>query len=438
MGDPRRHIPGTDTLLSDPRIAAASAHIGHSTTKRVIHEVQHRARSGHVDPHNIVDTVLAELPDATCSLRPVLNATGVLLHTNLGRAPLSPAATDALHHAAGTTNVELNLDTGDRGGRGRATHDALHHAVPAAEAVHIVNNGAAALLLAATALAQDREIVLARGEMIEIGDGFRIPELLESSGAHLHEIGTTNRVTLDDYEHAIGPHTACILKVHPANFVITGYTASVPVDALHELGRALNVPMIVDIGSGLLQPHPLLPDEPDATTTLHAGADLVTASGDKLLGGPQCGLLLGSAPLVRSLRRHPIARALRVDKLTLASLEATLRGPSTPLEAALRCDTTELRHRATTLAADLKAAGIDATAIESTATLGGGAAPGHALPSAAITVPQNLAAPLRTGNPPVVGRTESGRHLLDLRALPPDQDPRLFQAILAAGGQLPS
>ncbi|MFB9840661.1 L-seryl-tRNA(Sec) selenium transferase, partial [Actinoallomurus acaciae] len=219
---------------------------------------------------------------------------------------------------------------------------ALADACPAAEAVHAVNNNAAALVLAATVLAQGREIVISRGEMVEIGDGFRLPELLASTGARLREVGTTNRTTAADYADAVGPDTGFVLKVHPSNFRIEGFTAEAPVRSLTGLG----VPVVADIGSGLLAPEPLLPAEPDATTTLTEGADLVTASGDKLLGGPQAGLLLGRSDLVERLRRHPLARALRVDKLTLAALEASLRGPEPPAVQALHADPVAVRERA--------------------------------------------------------------------------------------------
>jgi L-seryl-tRNA(Ser) seleniumtransferase len=304
---------------------------------------------------------------------------------------------------------------------------ALAEAVPAAQAVHVVNNGAAALVLAATALAAGREIVLSRGEMVEIGDGFRIPELLQSTGARLCEVGTTNRVTRADYAAAIGPQTGFVLKVHPSNFRITGFTSSVSVNELTGLG----VPVVADIGSGLLAPHPALPEEPDAATTLAQGADLVTASGDKLLGGPQAGLLLGAAELVTALRRHPLARALRVDKLTLAALEATLRGPATPTADALAADLAVLHQRATALAAALAERGIAATAVASQATVGGGGAPGVTLDSAAVSLPPRYAVLLRAGNPPVLGRVEHDRCLLDLRALPAEQDVTLRNAVLA-------
>jgi L-seryl-tRNA(Ser) seleniumtransferase len=287
----------------------------------------------------------------------------------------------------------------------------------------VTNNGAAALVLTATALAAGREIVIARGEMVEIGDGFRLQDLLVSTGARLREVGSTNRVHRRDYAEAVGPETGMILKVHPSNFVVTGFTSSVPTAGLTGLGA----PVVVDIGSGLLAPDPALPDEPDAATALRAGADLVTASGDKLLGGPQAGLLLGTAELVHRLRRHPLARALRVDKLTLAALEATLRGPEPPARAMLHTPTTALRARAETLAAEL---GLEAIACA--AAVGGGGAPGVELPSAGLSLPVEAAGALRAGRDPVVARVEHGRCVVDLRSVDPADDARLAAAIRAA------
>ncbi|MBD2900782.1 L-seryl-tRNA(Sec) selenium transferase [Actinomadura sp. RB99] len=358
----------------------------------------------------------------------MVNATGVLLHTNLGRAPLSGAAREAMLVASGATDVELDLATGARARRGRSALAALLDAVPAAEAAHVVNNGAAALVLAATALAGGREIIVSRGEMVEIGDGFRIPELLAATGARLREVGTTNRTSPDDYAAAVGPATGFILKVHPSNFRVTGFTRSADVAELTGLG----VPVVADIGSGLLEPEPLLPDEPDAATWLKEGADLVTASGDKLLGGPQCGLVLGKEEYVRRLSRHPLARALRVDKLTLAALEATVRGPRTPTDEALHADAASLRERARRLAARLRDAGVDAAPVDSDAAVGGGGAPGVVLPSAAVSLPEPYAARLRRGSPAVMGRVEDGRCLLDLRAVPPSQDEAVARAVVSA------
>lgn len=415
-------------MLADPRLVAAAGRLGRATVKEAVARAQSRAREGALGPGEVADAAVAALPPYAASLRPVINMTGVLVHTNLGRAPLSPAAVEAAVAAAGYTDVEFDLEAGVRARRGRGVAGALAHAVPAAGDAHVVNNNAAALVLAATALAAGREIVISRGELVEIGDGFRIPDLLVSTGASLREVGTTNRTSRADYAAAVGPRTGFVLKVHPSNFRIEGFTGSAGVAALTGLG----VPVVADIGSGLLVREPLLPGEPDAATTLAAGADLVTASGDKLLGGPQAGLLLGRRDLVERCRRHPLARALRVDKLTLAALEATLRGPECPLRRALRADPVALRERAEALARELAAAGVDARAVPAEATVGGGGAPGARLPSAAVSLPGPLAAPLRTGDPPVVGRIEGGRLLLDVRAVPAECDGDVLRAVLRA------
>jgi L-seryl-tRNA(Ser) seleniumtransferase len=428
--DPRRRVPRTDVLLGDPKLAAALERLGHRLVKRVVAEAQSRCRGGEIEPSDVLTAVVAALPDTATTLRPVINATGVVIHTNLGRAPLSAAAVEAIRAAAGTTDVELDLGTGRRGRRGRGALAALREAAPDAQDVMVVNNGAAALALAASALAGGRQVVIARGELVEIGDGFRIPELLEAAGAVLREVGTTNRVRAEDYTAAIGPETAFVLKVHPSNFVVDGFTASVPVREL----AALPVPVVVDIGSGLLSRHPRLSDEPDAASALRAGASLVTASGDKLLGGPQCGLVLGSRDLVERLRRHPLARAVRVDKLTLAGLEATLTGPVTPVQAALGTTPELLLARAEAIACAVSSTGVTAQAVRSEATVGGGGAPGVVLPSAAVALPANLSQRLRAGEPAVLGRVERNRLLLDLVAVLPDDDERLSAAVRRAIG----
>jgi L-seryl-tRNA(Ser) seleniumtransferase len=424
-------VPRTDVLLRDPRLVAASERLGPAVVKASVSEAQDRARRAEIAPERVADAAVAALPETATSLRRVLNATGVVLHTNLGRAALSAAAVAAVTTAAGATDVELDLTTGRRARRGRGALEALAAAVPDAEAVHVVNNGAAALVLAAVTLARGREIVISRGELVEIGDGFRIPDLLLSAGARLREVGTTNRTTLADYEQAVGPDTALVLKVHPSNFFVTGFTSAVPVDAL----ATLDLPVVVDIGSGLLEPHLRLPDEPDARTCLQQGAALVTASGDKLLGGPQCGLLLGRNDLVEQLRRHPMARALRVDKLTLAALEATLRGPQTPTAAALAASYDGLRQRADAIAARLNETGIDAYAVDSKASVGGGGAPDVVLTSAAVSVPATMAESLRVGRTSVVGRVHADRCLLDLLAVDPRDDTLLVEAVVAEDEQ---
>ncbi|GAA3850681.1 L-seryl-tRNA(Sec) selenium transferase [Streptomyces sedi] len=430
MTDARRRVPRTDMLLRDPRLAAAERTLGPTLIRRAVTEAQERVRAGELPPERAAEAAVAALPRSATTLRPVVNATGVLVHTNLGRAPLSPAAVEALLVASGTTDIEFDLTStaARRARRGRGALAALAEAVPRAEAVHVVNNNAAALALVATALAGGREIVVSRGELVEIGDGFRLPELLESTGARLVEVGTTNRTHLADYARAIGPATGCVLKIHPSNFTTTGFVSSVPIAQL----AGLDVPLIHDIGSGLLSPHPALPAEPDASTSLADGADLVTASGDKLLGGPQAGLLLGRRDLVERLRTHPLARALRVDKLTLAALEATLLGPQPPTRQALLTPTAALATRAATLVDRLTAGGVDADAHASEARIGGGGAPEVVLTSAAVALPAALAAPLRAGRPAVVGRLHGDRLLLDLRTVPEGEDTTLLAAILAA------
>lgn len=428
MPDPRRAVPRTDHVLADPRLREATDRLGPALVKQAVVAAQQRCREGAVAPEQVADVAVAALPAVATSLRRVVNATGVVVHTNLGRAPLSAAAVEALRTAAGATDVELDLATARRGRRGRGTLEALAAAVPDAEAVHVVNNGAAALALVTRVLCRDGgAVVIARGELVEIGDGFRIPELMESVGARLREVGTTNRVRLEDYAEAVDDDTAFVLKVHPSNFAVRGFTSSVPAAAL----ATLDAPLVVDIGSGLLAPHPRLPDEPDAASTLRAGADLVTASGDKLLGGPQSGLLLGRSALVERLRRDPFARALRVDKLTLAALEATLTGPVPPVPAALARHVDDLRARAAAIVAALPP-GLGAAVVDSEGAVGGGGAPEVVLPSAAVALPERLAEPLRMLRLPVVGRLERGRLLLDLLAVDPSEDDAVADAVRRA------
>lgn len=424
MLDSRRATPRTDTVLADPRVQSAVRRLGRDRVKAGVAEALHECREGTIRPEEVVASTLRSLPSSSTSLRRVINATGVIVHTNLGRAPLSDAAVEAMSLAAGATDVELDLATGRRGRRGRGTLAALEAAVPEAGAAHVVNNGAAALLLVAAGLARGRAIVIARGELVEIGDGFRIPELLESAGAQLREVGATNRVHLRDYEEAIGDDTAFVLKVHPSNFVVSGFTSSVPVRDL----AALPVPVVADIGSGLLRPHPGLPEEPSAAQVLRDGAALVTASGDKLLGGPQAGLLLGRTDLVDMLRRHPIARALRIGKMTLAAMEATLTGPLPPVPASLAAAPEALRARAQRICTALDGV-APSRVVDSTAAVGGGGAPGVGLPSAAVALPADYAEPLRTAQTPVIGHIARGELLLDLIAVDPAEDTAVVQAV---------
>jgi L-seryl-tRNA(Ser) seleniumtransferase len=420
--DARRAVPRTDVVLADPRLVAAADRFGRDRVKAAVVAAQGLARAGQLSPAAVPDAAVGLLPDRATSLRPVLNATGIVLHTNLGRAPLTPAAVDAMRLASAYVDVEYDVTTGARAPRGRGTLRALLEAVPAAGAALVVNNGAAALVLTTTALAAGREVIVSRGELVEIGDGFRLPDLIASTGARLREVGTTNRTSVSDYADAVGPDTGCILKVHPSNFTIEGFTSSVDIEELAHLG----VPVAADIGSGLLHPDPMLPDEPDVTTALTAGAAVVTCSGDKLLGGPQAGLVLGTAAAVESIRRHPLARAVRVDKTVLAALEATLRGPETPVWQAIRAVPDRLRSRAEQLA---MAVGGDV--VPSRGSVGGGAAPGVTLPGWGVALPSAYAEKLRLGRPCVVGRVEKDRCLLDLRCVPESEDARLRDAVLA-------
>jgi L-seryl-tRNA(Ser) seleniumtransferase len=366
------------------------------------------------------------------SLRRVLNATGVVVHTNLGRAPLAAAARAAVAAAAeGYSNLELDLAGGERGSR-HAHVDSILREVTGAEAAMAVNNGAAAVFLAAAALAgPGREIVVSRGQLIEIGGGFRIPEVVAQAGARLVEVGTTNRTRLGDYAAALGQDTGAILRAHPSNFRTLGFTEEVEIEALCGLGVAV----IDDVGSGVLADDvELLADEPAVRRSLHAGAAVVCFSGDKLLGGPQAGVMVGAAEAIDACRRHPLARALRIDKLSLAALQATLalyRDPELaraelPVLAMLETPAATLEARARRLA---QACGGEVVA--STAKVGGGALPLLELPGPAVALDVALAAPLRAGEPPVVGRISDGRLLLDVRTLT-DEEAMLAAAAVNA------
>ncbi|HET8582144.1 MAG TPA: L-seryl-tRNA(Sec) selenium transferase [Jatrophihabitans sp.] len=417
-------MPRTDAVLADPRLAVATDRLGRAAVKRAVTAALGRVRDGSVPAADAADEAVRLLPAAATSLRRVLNATGVVLHTNLGRAPLSDPALEAMAAAAGYVDVEFDLSSGRRAARGRGTLAALRAAVPDAEDVLVVNNGAAALVLATTTLAAGAEVVVCRGELVEIGDGFRLPDLIASTGARLREVGTTNRTRLADYAAVVGPDTGCILKVHPSNFRIEGFTGAVPV---HELAT-LSAPVVVDIGSGLLAPDPVLPAEPDVATTLRAGAAVVTCSGDKLLGGPQAGLAFGQASVIERMRRHPLYRAVRVDKLTLAALEATVAGPPPPATRYRGADPALLRRRCDALAAAL-APDLPVEVVPSDGVIGGGGAPGLALPGWALALPAEFAPRLRAGTPPVVGRVERDRCLLDLRCIEPSDDEVLAAAL---------
>jgi L-seryl-tRNA(Ser) seleniumtransferase len=447
--DPRRSIPRTDHLLALPEVIAAGERLNQATIKAIISEVQTAARAGEIPVAEVAPTIVSSLASRSASsLTPVLNATGILVHTNLGRAPLSPAATQAITEAAGYVDVEMDLGTGKRSKRGTGAKAALLRACPAAEDALVVNNGAAALLLAVTALrgrgssgtaasanidpvrksasptAEPGEIIISRGELIEIGAGFRLTDLMTTTGARLREVGTTNRTHLADYAEAINDDTSCLLKVHTSNFRVEGFTSSVEVAELCTLADEHELPLLVDLGSGLFTPDPALPDEPDIDTALRAGADLVIVSGDKLLGAPQAGLILGRTEAVQRLAKHPLARALRTDKLTLAALEATITHTANPIHDALHIDPDRLRERTETLAE-----AVGATIVEHDGRVGGGGAPGVPLPGWAVELPEACAAPLRRGDPAIVARVHQGRCLVDLRCVPDSEDNRIATAI---------
>jgi L-seryl-tRNA(Ser) seleniumtransferase len=379
------------------------------------------------------------------SLRPVLNVTGVILHTNLGRAPLARQALEAISRtAAGASNLEYDLDEGTRGSRYVHCASLLRELTGAEDAL-VVNNGAAALVLALNTLAEGRESVVSRGELIEIGGSFRVPEIMAKSGSILHEVGTTNRTHVEDYRRAIGSRTGAIVKVHRSNFEVRGFVAEASVRELAPIAREANVPLVMDLGSGLLlslEPYGLR-GEPTVSEAVADGATLVIMSGDKLLGGPQAGILVGSRQAVDACRRNPLTRAMRVDKLTLAALEATLalyRDPArafvdVPVLAMVTAPADSIRERANRLAASLRERGVLCDVVESEAAVGGGAFPTARLASSAVALrgrSADLEVKLRTGDPPIIGRIVDERIQLDLRSLLPDRDEDLARAAVQA------
>ena len=419
-----RDLPSVDELARD-----ADDPLAVEAARAVLTRAREEIRAG-ADPGDLRARLAEELDAARMpSLRRVLNATGVIVHTNLGRAPLAEAALDHVREVTrGYSNLEFDLTTGSRGSRQDHVAGILRR-LTSAEAALVVNNNAAAVLLALAALAEGREVVVSRGELIEIGDGFRIPDVLARSGARLVEVGTTNRTRATDYERAIGPETAVLLRVHQSNFRVVGFTEQPRVEELAAVARRHALPLVDDLGSGVLD---ALTDEPSAREALTAGADLVCFSGDKLLGGPQAGIVAGRADLVERLRQHPLQRALRADKLTIAALEGTLQlyldAPERiPVFRMLREPATAVRNRAERLAA-----AVEGTVEETVARVGGGALPLAELPSFACVVEEALAAPLRAAATPVVGIVRDGRLLLDCRTVGDDEVDEVAAAVAAA------
>jgi L-seryl-tRNA(Ser) seleniumtransferase len=449
-----RKLPSVDRLLQEGTVQAQVSTHGRELTVAAVREALDAARQsiqgGEKCPavEQLVENValyLAEIERP--SLFPVINASGVIIHTNLGRSPLSAAARTAMEAVAqGYSNLEYELAAGRRGSR--HVHAArLLCQLSGAEAAMVVNNNAAAVLLILSALARDREVIISRGQLVEIGGGFRIPDVMRQSGTHLVEVGTTNRTYLADYEAAISEETALILRVHHSNFRLLGFTAQPTAAELAELGERYGLPLVDDLGSGtLLDTVPYgLAHEPTIQESLAAGASLVSASGDKLLGGPQAGMILGRQKLVEQLKRHPLARALRVDKTTLASLEATLshylRGEAereVPVWQMMAMSLEEITERARSWAGELARQGIAAEVVDGESTVGGGSLPGETLPTRLLALrvpsPDSLAARLRAGNPPVMARIEAERLLLDPRTVLPDQDEGLLTALRTALG----
>jgi len=444
--DARRGIPSLDRLLSDPAVSSLIPLYGRGPVRvqarREVDDLRGRLAAGEETPEELGSAVAA-LPERIAAriqaalgdtLTRFLNATGVLLHTNLGRAPLPRSVAAALPPLLDAyCDLELDAETGKRGERNRRA-DRLLTTLTGAEAALAVNNNAAALVLALAVHAKDREVIVSRGELVEIGGSFRIPEILATAGARLVEVGSTNRTRLSDYEKAIGPETALLLKVFPSNFRVIGFTTSVSPAELAGLGRERKVPVLVDEGSGLLQrrPEPQLAGHPSQEELIAAGCDLVCGSGDKLLGGPQAGLMVGRAGLVRVCRKHPLYRAFRPDRMAFAALEGVLRlhlaGGLLPLD---RMWPDPAGHRARL---ERAAAELGAEIVPADAFLGGGSAPEAPIPGEALSLPGDDArlARLRKGHPAVMGYLRQGRLMLDLRTVDPEDDPALIAAVLRA------
>lgn len=450
-------LPAVDTLLRDQRLAGLLARHPRprvvEAARAALQEAREAIRRGEAapGPDALVAQVARRLEAARLrTLQRVLNATGVVLHTNLGRAPLARAAVERIQEVAGGyVNLEYDLSQGRRGSR-HGYVAGLLQSLTGAEAALVVNNNAAAILLAVAAVAAGREVVVSRGELIEIGGSFRIPEVIVQSGARLVEVGTTNRTRIDDYEAAINERTAAILKVHPSNYRVVGFTQAVPAAELARLAHRHGIPLIWDLGSGALPATERfgLAHDPTFADAVAAGADLATASGDKLLGAPQAGIIIGRAELVAACRSHPLARAVRIDKLCLAGLAATLElymqglEGEIPVWRMIALPAEAIGSRARALAARLGRWGSRIQVLPGYSTVGGGSLPGETLPTTLVAVcgsgaeVQELAALLRAGEPPLLGRIEDGRFCLDLRTVEEEADPLVGEVLAAALSRL--
>lgn len=452
-----RRIPPIDRLLRDKDVEAALQEIGPGygmeILRAVVTELRQAVLRGDLEEAGLRERLSSlgrEIRDrareeARPGLVPLINATGVIIHTNLGRALLSGEAKRRVAEICDQfVDLEYDLETGRRGGRAGRVHQILAGLIPGS-AFHLVNNNAAALLLVLNSLAEDREVIVSRGELVEIGGSFRLPEILAKSGARLREIGTTNRTRIGDYAAAVGPETGAILRVHTSNFRIIGFVESASVEELARLAKANRLPLIVDEGAGNL--HDLsdlgIPGEPTVREILAAGADLITFSGDKLLGGPQAGIIAGREALVRRLRNNPLSRALRVDKMTLAALEATLmahrRGThrrDIPVQKMIAAAPKELRARTEKLAGSIrKRCGntLEVNVLPGESVVGGGAAPARGLPTFLVALKprdrtvSKLSGELRRAEPPIITRAGKDAVLIDLRAVPRDRDETVVQ-----------
>lgn len=450
MADGRRAIPSVERLLSSEALQRVLAHEPRTRIVAMLRSIQdeQRALASPAQPVD-ADWYAAQIEarlgtERERSLREVINATGVVLHTNLGRAPLSAAAIDAIAHVSrGYANLEYDVEAGARGSR--YTHcERLLSSLTGAEAALVVNNNAAALVLIFNTIALGRPVLVSRGELVEIGDSFRVSEIIARSGALLREVGATNRTHLVDYTDQLAG-TGAILKVHPSNFRTSGFVADASIAKLAPVARAAAIPLVHDLGSGLLETLDDLglPHEPTAGEALALGADIVTMSGDKLLGGPQAGIALGRADIIQAMKRNPLCRALRVDKLTIAALEATLlsyaRGTARVEVPALRMiaeSAADLRKRAQQCTADLAEAGVTATIVDGFSRIGGGAYPEADLPTSLVAIDSRhgsaarLEALLRAEMPPVVARIAGDRVVLDLRTVLPEQQAALVASVV--------
>ncbi len=454
---PVRDIPSLERLRQRPVFQALEARFGRSTVMDALRTetaaLRVRLAAGHpmADVAAVLErAVMGRLEaDRAPSLIAVINATGVIVHTNLGRAPLARSAVARVASlGTGYTNLEYDIVTGARGRRDVHAERLLCQ-LTGAEAAVIVNNNAAAALVTLAALAAGREVIISRGELVEIGGGFRVPDVMAQSGAVLREVGTTNRTRVSDYAAAISDRTALILRVHPSNFTITGFTERAAVDDLVALGRRFNLAVVEDLGSGLLDARadlPALRTEPAVRASVAAGVDAAMFSGDKLLGGPQAGVIVGTSTSVSRVRQHPLMRALRADKMTYAALEATLEeyasdraSATVPVARMIALSVADIAPRADALADTLTTAGLVIEVVDGASTIGGGSAPGSQLATRLISIAlpaDRLESSLRAQHPPVIARIDHDRVVLDLRTVAPEDDERLAQLVLAAASSL--